>query len=79
MTAAEIVAWSDDQDAMGQHDAMGGRWSDWLLAVRKPDGACVRDQQGHQIFETQAAFKERQACPLAAPALLVGETMELFA
>lgn len=76
MTPAETVAWSEHQDAMGQRDAMGGRWSDWLVAVRKADGSCARDRQGHQIFETQAAFKERQT---GAPVLLVGETMELFA
>ena len=76
MTSAEIVEWSARQDAMGQRDAMGGLWSDWLVAVRKDDGSCARDRQGHQIFETQAAFKGRQA---GAPVFLVGETMELFA
>ena len=79
MTAAEIVEWSSRQDAMGQRDGMGGPWSDWLLAVRNADGSCARDRSGHQIFETQAAFKGRQAGTSAAPVLPVGETMELFA
>lgn len=78
MTSAEIVEWSARQDARGQQDAMGGRWSDWLVAVRNADGSSARDKCGHQVFETQAAFAARQ---VGAPIALfrTGETMELFA
>ena len=78
MTSAEIVEWSARQDAMGQQDATGGRWSDWLVAVRNADGSSARDRSGHQVFETQAAFSARQAdAPM--PLIRTGETMELFA
>jgi hypothetical protein len=73
MTPAEIVTWSEAQDAAGRTDAMGGRWTDWKLAVRNPDGTCARDQHGHQTFETQAQFKAR---PVVVP---VGRNLELFA
>lgn len=73
MTPAEIIAWSEAQDAAGKLDPMGYRWTDWKVSVRNPDGSAMRDQLGHQIFETQAAYKARvQAVP-------VGCTLELFA
>lgn len=77
MTPAEIVAWSETQDAAGKRDAMGQPFTSWLLARYLPDGRVMRDQLGAQVFETQAEFKARQACP--APAAALGQTMDLFA
>lgn len=77
MTPAEIVAWSEAQDAAGKRDAMGHPFTSWLLARYHPDGRAMRDQLGHQVFETQAEFKARAAS--AAPAVAIGQTMELFA
>lgn len=77
MTPAEIVAWSEAQDAAGKTDAMGRPWTSWLLARYQPDGRAMRDQRGAQVFETQADFKARQAS--VAPAVAVGQTMDLFA
>ena len=51
----------------------------WKLAVRNPDGTCARDQHGHQIFETQAAFKARMAAVPFVPVSPLGKTMDLFA
>lgn len=79
MTPSEIVAWSELQDALGKRDAMGGRWTDWVLAVRNPDGTFARDQHGYQIFETQAAFKARATAAPFVPVSPVGKTMDLFA
>lgn len=79
MTASEIVAWSEQQDSLGRRDPMGARWTDWKVAVRNPDGSCKRDQNGHQIFETQAAFKERAVAVPFVPVSPVGKTMDLFA
>jgi hypothetical protein len=73
MSPAEIITWSEQQDAAGITDAMGHPWTSWLLAVRRPDGSVARDAAGHQIYETQAEYKARtQAVPL-------GQTLELFA
>lgn len=76
MTPAEIVAWAEAQEAAGKRDAMGFPFTSWLLARHLPDGRAMRDQLGHQVFETQAEFKARQACP--APAVALGQTLELF-
>lgn len=78
MTPAEIIAWSEHQDTLGRRDAMGSRWTDWKVAIRNPDGSCKRDQNGHQIFETQAAFKERTTAVPFVPISPIGITMDLF-
>lgn len=72
MTPAEIITWSEQQDAEGRKDAMGYSWTSWLLAVRNPDGTCARDASGHQLFQTQSEYKRQHATR-------VGQTMELFA
>ena len=77
MTPADIVAWSEAQDAAGKRDAMGRPWASWLLARYQPDGRAMRDQSGAQVFETQAEFKARQANQ--ATAVPVGQTLDLFA
>lgn len=77
MTPADIVTWSEAQDAAGKRDAMGHPFTSWLLARYLPDGRVMRDQLGHQVFETQAEFKARQAC--TAPAVAIGQTLDLFA
>lgn len=77
MTPDDTVAWSEAQDAAGKRDAMGHLFTSWLLARYLPDGRAMRDQLGAQVFETQAEFKARQACP--APAVALGQTMDLFA
>lgn len=77
MTPADIVAWSEAQEAAGKRDAMGHPFTSWLLPRYHPDGRAMRDKLGHQVFETQAEFKARQAC--AEPAVAIGQTMELFA
>lgn len=76
MTPAEIVAWSEAQDAAGKRDAMGQPFTAWLLARYHPDGGAMRDAHGHQVFETQAEFKARQAC--TAQTVAIGQTLELF-
>lgn len=76
MTPAEIVAWSEAQDAAGKRDAMGHPFTSWLLARYLPDGRVMRDPLGHQVFETQAEFKARQAC--TAQTVAIGQTLELF-
>lgn len=76
MTNAEFVAWSEAHDAAGKRDAMGQPFTAWLLARYHPDGRAIRDARGHQVFETQAEFKARQAC--TAPAAAIGQTLELF-
>lgn len=76
MTPAEIVAWSEAQDAAGKRDAMGHPFTSWLLAHYLPAGRVMRDQLGHQVFETQAEFKARQAC--TAQTAAIGQTLELF-
>lgn len=77
MTPAEIVAWSEAQDAAGKRDAMGQPFTSWLIARHDTDGRAMRDRHCAQIFETQAEFKARQACP--APAVALGQTLDLFA
>lgn len=77
MTPADIVTWSEAQDAAGKRDAMGHPFTSWLLARYHPEGRAMRDQLGHQVFETQAEFKARQAC--AAPVVSPGQTLDLFA
>lgn len=77
MTPADIVAWSEAQDAADKTDAMGQPFTSWLLARYHPDGRAMRNQRGAQVFETQAEFKARQAC--VAPVVAVGQTLELFA
>jgi hypothetical protein len=78
MTTAEIIAWAEDQDAAGKRDAMGHPFTSWLVARRNTDGTAMRDERGHQVFETQAESKARaQATPINMPAL--GQTMDLFA
>jgi hypothetical protein len=77
MTPADTIAWAEAQDAAGKRDAMGQPFTSWLLARYQPDGRVMRDQLGHQVFETQAEFKARQAC--AAPVVAHGQTMDLFA
>lgn len=76
MTPGEIVTRSEAQDAAGKTDAMGHPFSSWLVARYHPDGRAMRDQLGHQVFETQAEFIARQACN--APAVAIGQTLELF-
>lgn len=76
MTPAENVAWSEAQDAAGKRDAMGHPFTSWLVARYLPEGRAMRDQHGAQVFETQAEFKARQAC--TAPAVTIGQTLELF-
>ena len=71
MTPAEIIAWSEQQDAAGVKDAMGCSFTSWLLAVRHSDGTMVCDKDNHQVFQTQAEFKRLQTTK-------VGQTMELF-
>ena len=77
MTPADIGAWSEAQDAAGKRDVLAQPFTSWLLARYHPDGRAMRDQLGHQVFETQAEFKARAAG--AAPAVAIGQTMELFA
>lgn len=72
MTPAEIVAWSQAQDAAGQLDAMGYPFTSWLIARYHPDGRAIRDEDGHQIFETQAEFTARTT------ATQCGQNLELF-
>lgn len=76
MTPAELVAWAQDMDAQGNTDAMGCKFSDWTLARREPDGRCMRDADGRQVFETQAEFLARQGAPATKPAAPV--QMEIF-
>lgn len=77
MTPAEIVTWSEAQDAAGKRDAMGRPYTSWLVARYQPDGRTMRDQMGAQVFETQDEFKARQTNqPTAVP---VGHTLDLFA
>ncbi len=71
MNPAEIIAWSEQQEAAGAKDAMGHSFSSWLLAVKHSDGTMVRDKDGHQVFQTQTEFKRLQYTK-------VGQTMELF-
>ena len=35
MTPSEIIAWSEQKEAAGTKDAMGGSWTDWLIAVKR--------------------------------------------
>lgn len=72
MTADEIIAWSERQEAAGVKDAMGFSFTSWLVAVKGPDGIPARDRDGHQVFQTQSEYKRLRATP-------VGQTMELFA
>ena len=72
MTPSEIIAWSEQKEAAGTKDAMGGSWTDWLIAVKRPNGTMARDKAGHQLFQTQAEFKRMNATQ-------TGQTMELFA
>ena len=71
MTPGEIIAWSEQQDAAGQKDAMGYPLTSWLLAVKNPDGTLKRDAAGHQMFQTQSEYKRLHATR-------VGQTMEHF-
>jgi hypothetical protein len=73
MTPAEFTAWAEQQEAAGIKDAMGYPWTDWMLAVRNPDGTVARDSECHQIYETQAEYKARRR------AIPIGQTLELFA
>ncbi len=76
MTPADIVAWSEAQDAAGKRDAMSHPFTSWLLARYQPDGRAMRDAHGHQVFETQAEHKARTAS--ADAAIPIGQTLELF-
>lgn len=63
MSPAEFVAW-----APGRLDGLGRPFSAWLLAVEGPDGRPLRDEHGHQVFETQAQWLARQTAPITTPA-----------
>lgn len=76
MTPAEIVAWSEAQDAAGKRDAMGKPFTSWLIARYLPDGRAMRDQLGAQVFETHTEFKARHA--FTAQTVAIGQTLELF-
>jgi hypothetical protein len=73
MTSAEFIVWAEQQETSGVKDPMGFSWTTWKLAIYQPDGSVARDQNQHQIYETQAEYKARTR------SVPIGQTLELFA
>lgn len=68
MDHTETIRWAREMEAQGRKDAMGGSFTDWLVARHDEEGNALRDANGRQIFETQAEWLARNGAPIAAPA-----------
>ena len=83
MSPAEFIAWAQQQDAAGKTDAMGWSWTSWKVARYNHDGTAMRDEHGHQVFETQGEFIKRTTRETSihhlAPASPAQPQLELFA
>jgi hypothetical protein len=67
MTIAEVIAWEEEQERLGRKDPFGYSFLSYKVAVFNLDGTPVRNERGHQIFETHAEAKARIAALVVPP------------
>jgi hypothetical protein len=67
MSHAEFISWASE----GHKDAMGRRFSNWLVARYQDDGRVMRDDHNRVVYETQAEWSTRYGAATNHPAKTV--------